>query len=358
MRLTAKCCANNAIADSQESKKANNESVMANIFYHFNTSNNPHETLALEEYLLDTLPPDSILLYLYVHSDSVIIGRHQNVWAECNHSELLADGGILARRISGGGAVFHDSGNLNFSFIAANRYFDIRRQLGVVLNAVNSFGLNAEFSGRNDLVFNNRKFSGNAFARRKDNSMHHGTLLLNTNIEKMLHYLNVQNEKLQSKGVPSVRSRVINLSEIIPPINSKTMTEALKRSFESEYGIAQEFDISDLNLNVIESLIQRNRSKEWIFGEIFEESAGNTARIAERFDWGSIEFNLLVDQGKIQECFCYSDSLYTDTIEAMQAALIGCEFKSDYMAAAIKNISNKDIGMLNDSAHLILKQKW
>ena len=130
-------------------------------------SNNAWHNLAVDEFLLNSVGKDEIILYLYINSDSVIIGKNQNAWKECNIESMNRDGVKLVRRITGGGAVFHDLNNLNFSFISSKDLYDVQRQFGVILKALESVGLKAEFSSRNDLTINGRKFSGNAFCEKK-----------------------------------------------------------------------------------------------------------------------------------------------------------------------------------------------
>ncbi|MEG1126893.1 MAG: lipoate--protein ligase, partial [Oscillospiraceae bacterium] len=171
---------------------------------------NPYRNLAVEEFLTDNVPAETCILYLWQNAKTVVIGNNQNAWQECKTQALHEDGGHLARRLSGGGAVFHDDGNLNFTFILPRDDFDIARQSEVIMRAVSSFGVCVERSGRNDILANGQKFSGNAFFRRRNSAYHHGTLLINVDMQNLSHYLNVSAAKLESNGVKSVKSRVCN----------------------------------------------------------------------------------------------------------------------------------------------------
>ena len=169
--------------------------------------------LARDGYFLENNKKGDVILYFYVNKNAVIIGRNQNAWKECSIANMDADGVQLVRRHSGGGAVFHDNGNLNFSFITDEKHYDLNRQMRVILNAVSKLGLKAELSGRNDITVDGKKFSGNAFSLAKGNRSHHGTILVNADLTKLSNYLCVSKEKMRSKGIDSVRARVCNICD-------------------------------------------------------------------------------------------------------------------------------------------------
>ena len=169
----------------------------------------PYWNIAVENYLVEH--GDTITLYLWRNRRTVVIGQNQNPYSEVNVEALEVDGGYLMRRKTGGGAVYHDDGNLNFSFVVPKVLYDQRRQFGVIQRAVESFGLHTELSGRNDILAEGRKFSGNAFSKGRVNDLHHGTLLIKGNMEDLQRYLKPKPAKLQKHGVQSVRSRVVNL---------------------------------------------------------------------------------------------------------------------------------------------------
>ncbi|MBP9987982.1 MAG: lipoate--protein ligase, partial [Ruminococcus sp.] len=139
---------------------------------------NPYHNLALEEALLKSVKPEECILYLWQNRQTVVIGRNQNALAECKVQKLEADGGFLARRLSGGGAVFHDLGNLNFTFLACADWFSKEIQTDIIIDAIRSLGIDAEKNGRNDLTVNGQKFSGHAYYKTKDKCYHHGTIML------------------------------------------------------------------------------------------------------------------------------------------------------------------------------------
>ena len=191
----------------------------------------PFLNLAMEQHLLETVASGCCLLYLWQNENTVVIGKNQNPWAECRASLLEEEGGHLARRLSGGGAVFHDLGNLNFTFLVPTTDYDLQKQQRVLLEACRSFGIPAELSGRNDLTADGRKFSGNAFYHNGPRSYHHGTLLVDVDGAKLQRYLTPTKAKLETKGVPSVRSRVVNLKELCPTIPIDSLKRALVAAF-------------------------------------------------------------------------------------------------------------------------------
>lgn len=166
--------------------------------------------LARDGCFLENNKKGDVILYFYVNKNAVIIGRNQNAWKECNIANMDADGVQLVRRHSGGGAVFHDNGNLNFSFITDEKHYDLNRQMRVILNAVSKLGLKAELSGRNDITVDGKKFSGNAFSLAKGNRSHHGTILVNADLTKLSNYLCVSKEKCAQRAlIPCVRACAI-----------------------------------------------------------------------------------------------------------------------------------------------------
>ena len=187
----------------------------------------PYFNLAAEQCLFDYVNEDTAVLYLWQNDNTIVIGKNQDIYSECRAAEFTDSGGKIARRMSGGGAVYHDLGNLNFSVIAERSKDDQDEYINVILSMAERFGIKAEFSGRNDVVCNGRKFSGNAVYDSGEKVCRHGTVLVNTDIEKMTYYLTPDSEKLKRHAVESVRSRVMNITEIDP----EATVEAVRNSF-------------------------------------------------------------------------------------------------------------------------------
>lgn len=296
-------------------------------------SHNPHETLAIEEALLESLKPDEAVLYLYRHDSSVIIGRNQNAWVECRVDKLREEGGVLARRISGGGAVYHDPANLNFSFIMPRDAYDVQRQCGVILDATRKLGVNASFSGRNDIFAEGQKFSGNAFCVRRDSAFHHGTILIDTNIEKMQRYLQVSLDKLRAKGVASVRSRVVNLKTLVSDLTWQDVRDALIESFDHEYGRSRPLILPAETAGRAQELAHRNAQWDWIYGKTpqFE------IEFRERFAWGDVSFHLNVRDAKISDAAVYSDAMESRYIAQLSDLLRGQRFHGPTLQELIQH---------------------
>lgn len=190
-----------------------------------NTS--PYYNLALERSLFDFVDEDTVILYLWQNSHTIVIGKNQNAFAECKVDEFIKDGGTLARRPSGGGAVYHDLGNLNFSIICKESIAKEHTYQRIVKEALRFFGIVSEFNGRNDLTVDDKKFSGNAFYVKDDVLCQHGTILINSDFKELSKYLTPDISKLERNHVKSVESRVVNLSEISDQITVESMKEAM-----------------------------------------------------------------------------------------------------------------------------------
>ena len=289
----------------------------------------PYRNLAAEQCLLETAPEDSCTLYLWQNRHTVVIGRNQNAWRECRTAKLEADGGFLARRLSGGGAVFHDLGNLNFTFLVHKKDYDLSRQLGVIARACRALGIPAEPSGRNDLLADGRKFSGNAFYTHGGRSYHHGTLLVDADLSQMGRYLSPSRAKLESKGVASVPARVVNLRELRPELTIAGMEDALEAAFQEAYGLpAEQLAASALDEERVAALAARNAGWDWLYGQ----ETACTLQCGDRFAWGDIELRLTVEGGTVVRASAYTDAMDWTLAPAVEEALTGCRFRLEDMA--------------------------
>ena len=297
------------------------------------TGYDPHNNLAIEQVLLEGVQPGEIILYLWQNQNTVVIGRNQNAWKECRTTMLAEEGGRLARRLSGGGAVFHDLGNLNFTFLVRSEDYDLDRQLSVIMKAVQSFGIEAERSGRNDVLAAGRKFSGNAFYSSRGQSYHHGTLLVDVDMEKLGRYLNPSKAKLASKGVDSTRSRVVNLKELAPRMDIEGLRRAMEAAFAEVYaGQPERIAPEELDAGKIRTYCEKNRSFDWLYGR----KMSFTFACEERFPWGGLELELSVDEGRVQDCVVYTDAMDHSLAEALKQVLTGSVFSAEALCSAVK----------------------
>lgn len=283
----------------------------------------PYKNLAVEEYLLLHCGENECMLYLWQNQNTIVIGQNQNAWKECLVSKLEEDGGHLARRLSGGGAVYHDLGNLNFTFLARKENYSVDRQLEVILRAVRRLGVPAEKSGRNDLLANGQKFSGNAFYEHDRHCYHHGTLMVNVNLGELSTYLTVSKEKLKSKGVESVKSRVTNLKEFVPELSIQELKAALKAAFEEVYGLtAAVVPLGELDQREVEERTEKFSSWEWIYGRKLDFQY----ELSHRFTWGQVNLQVVIEKGKIRAVEVYSDSLRPAFILDLRNYLKGVKY--------------------------------
>ena len=294
----------------------------------------PFENLAAERFLAETALPGECILYLWQNRRTVVIGYNQNVWRECDIARLKADGIAAVRRLSGGGAVYHDLGNLNLTFAMTADNYDLAKQQTVLLEACRSLGIDAQLSGRNDLTADGCKFSGNSFYRRNGRAFHNGTLLIDADLSAMGRYLTPSKAKLSAKNVDSVRSRVINLKELAPDLTVSAMEQAMEKAFEQVYGLpAEEKILAPEDLRRIEIFRKGFADPDWTF------SANRPYDVSfeRRFSWGEICVCLTVDKGAVMDAAVFSDTLDPELPGTLAAALRGKKLADGgiYKAAAV-----------------------
>ena len=307
--------------------------MISKLQFYITDSTDPYVNLATEKYLLDSVKDDAVILYLWQNQNTVVIGKNQNALTECKCALLEEDGGHLARRLSGGGSVFHDLGNLNFTFLCSTENYDLAKQMLVIKEACHLAGISAEVSGRNDILADGRKFSGNAFYNSKGKSYHHGTILVNADKEKLSKYLTPPKAKLQAKGVKSVKSRVINLSELNPDLTIEAMKVYMISAFEKVYGLSTApFEIADNS--EISALAEKYASWEYLYAP----SLPFTFSCEGTFPWGSIELKLDVKCGNIQSVQVYTDAMNPSIADMLKTALSGGLFRIEEMEKSILSL--------------------
>lgn len=309
-------------------------------------SHDPWFNIATEDWIFREMDPDGQTLYLWQNQHTVVIGRNQNPWTECNLPKMEEDSVKLARRASGGGAVYHDLGNTCFTFLSPKDGYDRSVNSSIILKALKkSFGIEAEASGRNDLVVKDedgdKKFSGSAFRETRDRSFHHGTVLMSVDLNALSQYLTPHPKKMLSKGRTSVRARVMNLNELAPTISHKTLVPAIVDAFCEHYGATAEPELlNPANLAKLPGLQERyeqNASWEWRFGHApqFQQ------QLNEYLSWGFVDVFLDAEHAHFTRVEIYSDSLFPSLIEALQTSLLGKAYSKDGVRHACSEARNK-----------------
>ena len=310
----------------------------------------PFFNLSFENLLFSQSNPEphKPILYLWRNSDVVVIGRFQNPWKECNIDKLNADNVHLMRRDTGGGAVYHDTNNICFTFVGNTQDENYRQKnTHLICKALENLGLTAAPSGRNDITINDKKISGAAFREKNGKYIHHGTLLVGTDLTRLANYLNPNEKKLASKGISSVRSRVTNLQNLNSQITIDTVIDSLVKTYCNHYS----YENADIQY-ITEDLLEENstlceeynrlRSWDWVYGKSPEFTHGFDGY----FNWGSIEINFLVKNAIIEEISINSDCLDINFIASLSTELE--EFKhTEYNIAKIQQSLSKNFAEIS-----------
>lgn len=319
----------------------------------------PWFNLATEDFIFRDMDPETKTLFLWRNDKTVVIGRFQNPWTECNTQKMEEHNIKLARRQSGGGAVFHDLGNTNFTFLSDKLSFDKAANNKIITNALATFGLIATPSGRNDILVDTddgeKKISGSAFKETKDRSFHHGTVLINADMSQLGLYLNPHIKKLQSKGITSVRARVANLRDLTPEITHELLCERIIQSFFDYYEGSCPIEILDheylKNIPALNEHFQKMSDWNWRFGEAPQFSH----QMSERFSWGMIEVHLDVHKAIVEKVQIFSDSLHPEMIEQLMASLLKIPYnKAAFQEAILKVV--EELPMIKE--YLLEFQDW
>ena len=310
----------------------------------------PYLNLAREELLMKGVRQRECILYLWQNAHTVVVGRNQDCWKECDVQTLEAEGGHLARRLSGGGAVYHDLGNLNFSFITSKGDYDVMRQTRVILEACRSLGIPAKISGRNDLTVDGKKFSGSAFFHTAGRSCHHGTLLLRTKLENMDRFLKASPEKLESNGVRSVHARVVNLCEYCPDLTVDRMCEALLNAFSRFYSLPLEVAAPPDEKEIADRAV-------FYASDLWRLSFRRPTDInlSNRFGWGEFQLYASIRNGYLSNVRAYSDAMECDFVNRLPQSLEGVRYSAQALASAVFSAGGEQ-QMASDIANFLWKK--
>ncbi|MCP1145850.1 lipoate--protein ligase [Lysinibacillus endophyticus] len=300
----------------------------------------PRINLAIEEYVLKNMDieKDDYLLF-YINQPSIIIGKNQNTIEEINTDYVEDKGIIVVRRLSGGGAVYHDLNNLNFSFLTkddGDSFHNYKKFTQPVVDALKKLGVDAELSGRNDILAEGRKVSGNAQYATRGRMFSHGTLLFKTDIDAVASALKVKKDKIESKGIKSVRSRVGNISDFLkePMTVEEFRMEILKSIFGGEENI-QYYELTEEDWEKIYTLSkERYQTWEWNYGK----SPRFNIQKTHRFPSGGIDIRLEVNKGIIEEAKIFGDFFGVGDVEKIEKLLIGVRYDRSEIAKAIEEV--------------------
>lgn len=297
----------------------------------------PRINLAIEEYLLKTMDveKDPFLLF-YINEPSIIIGKNQNTSEEINTDYVDSNGIHVVRRLSGGGAVYHDHGNLNYSFITVDdgeSFRNFRKFTEPVVQALQGLGVNAELSGRNDLMAEGRKISGNAQFSTKGRMYSHGTLLFDTEVEAVVSALKVSKEKIESKGIKSIRSRVANISEFLEePMTVTEFRSAILHSiFDGEEKVRY-YELTEEDWAGIHEISkERYGNWDWNYGK----SPKFNMKHSNRFPVGGIDVRLQVENGIVKDANIFGDFFGVGDVSEIESAITGVKYERASLDEAI-----------------------
>ncbi|MFR4956399.1 lipoate--protein ligase [Enterococcus gallinarum] len=313
-----------------------------------NENNDPRINLAVEIFLLQEMKVDEPILLFYINEPSIIIGRNQNTIEEINKDYVDAHGIHVVRRFSGGGAVYHDFGNLNFSFIMpddGNSFRDFEKLTKPIVQALHEMGVEgAQLKGRNDLVIDDMKFSGNAMYATNGRMFAHGTIMFDSDINEVVNALKVRKDKIESKGIKSIRSRVTNIKPFLPKDKQDMTTEAFREEILLKiFGVdsvdqVKTYTLTEedwVKINEISDKYYRNW--DWNYGK----SPAFDIERRKRFPIGSIEVRFNVQEGKITEAKIYGDFFGLGDIADVEQAFIGTRYDKSALKDVIDQIDVK-----------------
>jgi lipoate-protein ligase A len=311
------------------------------MLYIYNKNTNPYFNLAAEEYILKKFQEECFMLWR--NEPSIIIGKNQNTLAEINLDYVRQHKIPVVRRLSGGGAVFHDLGNLNFTFIVnedVSSFSDFKRFTQPIIDVLRKLSVNAEFSGRNDITIDGKKISGNAQYYYKNRILHHGTLLFSSSITDLSAALKVRPVKFEDKGVKSVSKRVTNISEHLKePITIEQFIDLIMNHIREQTRGSEMYEFTQEDIEKIEKLVREKYSTwEWNFGTSPDYKFKNE----KKFAGGTVEVNLNVEKGIIKDIKIYGDFFGKYDVSEVENLLKGVKHSEEEIRKVLSNIGMND----------------
>jgi lipoate-protein ligase A len=303
----------------------------------------PHINLAIEEHLMRNLETQEVILLFYINEPSVIIGRHQNPLEEINRDYVEKQGIHVVRRLSGGGAVYHDLGNLNFSFITTNtrkNFHNFRKFTQPVIRVIKQLGAPAELSGSSDIQVKGRKVSGNAQYATAKRLVTHGTLLFNSDLKKVAEALRVKPGKISSKSIKSVRSQVTNIQDYLDqPMNIQAFRRRLLKGIFGDEQSIPRYELKERDWQLIHELeLERYRTWEWNYGRSPDFNVQRTLR----FTGTEISVQIDVQKGLIKNIRFSGEFHSPKDIAELESSLIGVRYDDAHLAEALESLKGGD----------------
>lgn len=301
----------------------------------------PELNLAFEEYIFNEMNPNENYFLLWQNDNGVIVGKHQNTIEEINLDYINENNIKVVRRLSGGGAVYHDMGNLNFSIIVndnGKEPFDFKRFTRPVILALQSLGVDAKFNSRNDITVEGKKFSGNAQYAKKGRILHHGTILFNSKLSTVENALMVRGDKIESKGIKSIKSRVTNISDYLETSCTLDEFKKILVNFTFEEETLEKRVLSENDLKEIEKLrTEKYGTWDWNFGK----SPEYNLRKDRKYDFGLVTLLLQVEKGTIKSFRVFGDYFGDGESKELESLLVGVSPEKSALKSALKEVDIK-----------------
>jgi len=293
--------------------------------------------LAAEEFVFSQLDRQQEYLLLWQNRNAIVVGLHQNTYEEINPDFVEQNNVQVVRRLTGGGAVYHDMGNLNFSFVvdADGKAFNFRLLALPVLQTLNRLGVAAEFNGRNDLTIDGLKISGNAETMKGNRLLHHGTLLFSSNLETLSSALQVKGDKIESKGIKSVRSRVTNIQDHLPDLTIDAFKDVLVAEISHSSRQIIEYTFTEADRAAI-SKLREEKYGTWAWN--YGKSPDYNIRKERRFSGGGLSLYMTVQKGLIQTFRIFGDFFGEGDLSEIEQRLVGTEMREDAIATALDGV--------------------
>ena len=293
----------------------------------------PGRNLALESTLLDNVLPGEMILYLWQNNNTVLIGRNQNVYREVNLDSIERDGVHLMRRVSGGAAIYHDLGNLNYSFVARDTDFSADRQISIINEAISSLGIPAEIQEKKSIFVDGRKVSGSAYYHLNGASIQQSSILVSCDLDKVMEYIVPDPERFTKRGLAPISTRVANLCDTIPSLTVQEVASAVVKTCEDAFKTKYELYPMP-NRDLIEQKKFMFNSKLWTYGRSIQVDH----YCENRFPWGEVRLEFQVENGEVTDARVWSDSAEPSVITDMYKALLGAPFTTKGLTSALRQL--------------------